>query len=144
MNMAMRNKFAQQYAVNFVETAVSEASPHKLVSMLYEGAIKNLNLAKFFIQNQDLDKKSEHINKALAIINSLRAGVDFDKGGEVAENLYSLYDYCYRRLFEASSKNNIEIISEVIELMNELNESWNLIPEDMKSISKEQIDKIKS
>jgi len=49
MNMALKNKFAQQYANNFIETAVSEATPHKLVEMLYEGAIKHLNLTKVLI-----------------------------------------------------------------------------------------------
>ncbi len=142
MNMALRNKFAQQYATNYVETAVSEATPHKLVEMLYEGALKNLNLTKVFIEQKNFEKKSEHANKTLAILNALRAGVDFDKGKEVAENLYSLYDYCYRRVFEASSKNDTQMLDEVIEHIKTLDEAWKQMPEEIKRVSKEQIDRM--
>lgn len=142
MNMAMRNKFVQQYANNYVETAVSEASPHKLVEMLYEGALKNLNLSKVFIEQKNYEKKAEFVNKALAILNSLRAGVDVEKGGEVAENLYGLYDYCYRRTLEASAKNDAEIVIEVIDHIKTLSEAWKAMPEDIKRSSKEQIEQM--
>lgn len=139
MNMALKNKFAQQYANNYVETAVSEASPHKLVAMLYEGAIKNLNLAKVFIEHKEFGKKSVHINKALSIIDALRNGVDLEVGGQVAENLYSLYDFCYRRTFEASSKNDAAMVYEVVEIIIGLNESWNQMPESVKNSSASQL-----
>lgn len=142
MNMALKNKFAQQYANNYVETAVSEATPHKLVAMLYEGALKNLNVAKFFAEKQEFAKKSEHANKALAIINSLRAGIDMDKGADVAGNLYDLYDYCYRRVFEGSSQNNIEMLIEVIDILSGLQESWNQMPDNMKAMTKDQLEKM--
>ncbi|MEA1988101.1 MAG: flagellar export chaperone FliS [Pseudomonadota bacterium] len=142
MNMALRNKFAQQYANNYVETAVSEASPHKLVEMLYEGVLKHLNLTKVFIDQKNFEKKSEHVNKALSILNALRAGVDLEKGKEVGGNLYDLYDYCYRRVFEASSQNNSDMVDEVIEHIKALDDAWKQMPEEMKRVSKEQIDRM--
>lgn len=138
MNMAMRNKFVQQYANNYVETAVTEASPHKLVEMLYDGAIKNLTLTKVFIEQKNYEKKSEASNKALAILNSLKAGVELDKGA-VAENLYALYDYCYRKTLEASAKNNPLIVDEVLEHIKGLREAWTQMPENIKRASKEQL-----
>ena len=99
MNMAMRDKFVKQYANNYVETMVSEATPHKLVDMLYEGLLKNLSISRVFIDQRNYEKKSEHINKSLQILSSLRDGVVLDKGGDVESNLYDLYDYCYRRLY---------------------------------------------
>lgn len=144
MNMAMRNKFVQQYASNFVETAVSEATPHKLVEMMYDGAIKNLTLAKVFIEQENYGKKAEHSNKVLAIINSLRDGVDMEKGGDVAENLFSLYDYCYRRVIEASSKNNVVMMDEVLDHLKTLNDAWKGMPESVKRCSKEQIASLRS
>lgn len=142
MNMAMRNKFVQQYANNYVETAVTEATPHKLVEMLYDGAIKNLTLMKVFMEKGDFAKKAEFSNKSLAIINSLRAGVDLEKGGEVGENLFALYDYCYRRVLEASSQNSLEMIDEVIGHLKGLKEAWAEMPENIKRASKEQIEKM--
>lgn len=144
MNMALRNKFAQQYASNYVETAVSEATPHKLVEMLYEGVLKHLSLTKFFIDQKNFEKKSEHSNKALSIINALRDGVDLEKGQDVGGNLYDLYDYCYRQLFKASSQNDLAVVSEVIEIMKDLSDAWKQMPEEMKRISQDQIKKLRA
>jgi len=142
MNMALKKQFVQTYANNYVETAVSEATPHKLIEMLYDGVIKNLNLAKVFIDQLNYEKKAEHVNKALAILNSLRAGVDQERGGEVAENLYDLYDYCYRTLFAASSKNDPAGVSEVLELIETVSSGWKEMPDNFKRMTKEQLDKV--
>ncbi len=142
MNMARKKQFAQQYASNYIETAVLEASPHKLIEMLYEGVLKNMNLAKVFIGQKSFSKKSEHINKALEILHALRVGVDLEKGGEVAGNLYGLYDYCYRTLLVASAKNDVTIIDEVIEHIRTVSEAWKMMPDNMKRVSKEQLAKM--
>ncbi|QKI89557.1 flagellar export chaperone FliS [Thiomicrorhabdus xiamenensis] len=139
MSYAAQNKMAQQYAKNFVETAVSEATPHKLVDMLYSGAIKNLKLAKLFIEQKQFAKKAEFSNKALAIISSLKDGVDLERGGDVAENLFSLYDYCHRTVFEATAKNDIAKIDEVIEHISGLQGAWQQMPEEIKRASKDQL-----
>ncbi|NPA72051.1 MAG: flagellar export chaperone FliS [Gammaproteobacteria bacterium] len=142
MNLALKKQFIKQYSDNYVETAVSEATPHKLVEMLYDAATRNIKLAKVFIQQGNNEKKSEHINKALAIINALRAGVDMDKGGEVAGNLFDLYDYCYRRLFEASLKNDTEVLDEILSHITSVSEAWKDMPENYRRASKAQIDQM--
>jgi len=143
MNMALKKQFIQQYANNYVETAVSEASPHKLIQMLYDGAIKNMNLAKVFMEQKNFEKKSEHINKALAILASLRGNLDIENGGDVSENLDALYGYCYQRLFQSSSKNSVEILDEVIGHIQSLSETWQLMPDNIKNASKEQLDRLR-
>jgi len=143
MNLALKRQFTKQYANNYVETAVSEATPHKLVEMLYDGAIKNMNLAKVFIGQKNYEKKAEHINKALAILNALRAGVDLKKGGDVAQNLYDLYDYCYRTLFKVSAQNDVALLDEVLGHITVVSEAWREIPDNFKRVSKEQLDKVK-
>ena len=136
--MMMQN-MAQQYANNYVETSVSEATPHKLVDMLYEGLFKNLTLVKVFIEQKNFEKKAEHMSKALAIVNSLRAGVDFDKGGDIAQNLFAIYDYAYRQLFRASANNDVTLIDEVNDLIKPLREAWSELPDTYKRANHDQI-----
>lgn len=138
----MMQNMAQQYAQNYVETSVSEATPHKLVDMLYEGLLKNLTLSKVFIEQKNYTKKAEHISKALAILNSLRVGIDFDRGGEIAQNLYGLYDFAYRQLFRASASNDHALIDEVSELIKPLREAWNELPDTYKRASNDQIQRM--
>lgn len=142
MNMALKKQFAQAYSDTYVETAVSEAGPHKLVEMLYDGAVKNINLSKVFMTQKNFEKKSEHINKTLSILISLRDGVDSKRGGEVANNLFDLYDYCYRKVFEASSKNDVEMLDEVLVHIQTVSEAWKQMPDNIKRASKEQLGRL--
>lgn len=142
MNMALKKQFAKQYASTYVETAVSEASPHKLIEMLYEGALKNMNLSKAFIEQKKFAEKAEYVNKALEILHTLRVGVDLEKGGEVAENLYGLYDYCYKRLIVASTKNDIGIVDEIMGHIRVVSDAWKQMPDNIKRVSKDQLDKL--
>ncbi len=142
MNMSMGKQFAKQYANNYVETIVSEASPHKLIQMLYEGVIKNIRITKVFIQQKNYEKKAEHVNKALSILMTLREGVDLDKGGDVAQNLYALYDYCYRQLVRASISDDVKLVDEVFEYLTDLHDAWAQMPDTYKSLSTEQIQRL--
>ena len=139
MNLAMKNKFAQQYASNYVETSVIEATPYKLVKLLYEAALKNLAVSKVFVERKDMEKKSEHVNKVIAILHGLKAGLDLEKGGDVAGNLWALYDYMIRRTFEASLKNDLEVFAEVAGLIKDLNEAWALMPENYQNLDASQV-----
>lgn len=74
-------------------------------------------------------KKSVQISKAVAIVGGLIDGVNAEKGGDIAANLMSLYEYINSRLFQASAENNTEILDEVQMLMREIKQAWDAIPE---------------
>ena len=99
---------------NYKEVEVETASGLKLVTMLYVGAIKFLNMAKEGIKNKKLDLANNNIIKAQDIITELMSSLNFD-AGEIAHNLYSLYIYMNRRLLESNIEKNIEIINQTLE-----------------------------
>lgn len=140
--MNMQKQFAQQYANTQVETSVSEATPHKLVEVLYDGVLKNLVLAKTFMQQKAYDKKAEHVNKVLAILANLRDGVDVEKGGDIAENFWAIYDYCYRTVLKASSHNNIEQMDEIFNMLKDISSAWKEMPENIKRATEDQIKRL--
>ena len=144
MSLAMRNKFAQQYANNYVETSVLEATPYKLVKLLYEAGIKHTGVIKVFVQQKNMAKKAEHVNKLISILHGLKAGLDLDSGGEVAQNLWGLYDYLVRRTFEASAKNDIVLFDEVADLLRGLNEAWGQMPVEYQGLTDEQLRKMRA
>jgi flagellar protein FliS len=135
----MKNKFAQAYANNYVETAVSEASPYKLVKLLYEAGLKNIAVIKVFIQRKDMEKKSEFVSKLTGVLYGLRGGLDLEAGGDVASNLYALYDYMIRISFQASAKNDIKKFEEVEGLLKDLNDAWAQMPMEFQKLSKSQL-----
>ena len=122
-----------------IETGVIAASPHKLIVMLYDGAIVSLLNAAQFIKNGDLPSKGHSISKAIAMIeNGLRASLDKKVGGEIAQNLDALYEYMCARLIQANLKNEIEGVQEVQNLLRDLKSAWEAISPDNKPNNNER------
>lgn len=116
------------YAQVGKETGVLAASPHKLITMLYEGAIKAIDQAAVHMAAGDIEKKGEAVAKAVQIILvGLRASLNQEAGGDLAANLDSLYDYMARRLFEANIKNDPEMLAEVRTLLLDIKGAWDEI-----------------
>ena len=119
---------AKAYARVGIETGVTTADPHKLILMLYEGALLSIAKAKVHMQRKEICAKGEAISQAISIIDQgLKASLDVKVGGKMAEKLYALYEYMCRRLLLANMKNQPEILDEVANLLRELNNAWCLI-----------------
>jgi flagellar protein FliS len=111
----------------YQETAVTTQSRGKLIVMLYDGAIKFLKLAIREIESKDPEAKGEYISKAIDIIFELNTVLDTEAGGEIAMNLRKLYLFMGKHLTEANAKQDIGKIEEVINLLEDLNQSWKVI-----------------
>ena len=116
---------AKAYANIGLETGVIAASPHQLITMLFDGAMTAILKAKNHIQNNQIAEKGEAISKAIMIIDSgLRGGLNLDKGGNLAQNLDALYSYMVQRLMEANLRNDPALLKEVYGLLNDLKSAW--------------------
>lgn len=124
----MNNKALNQYKSVDLNTAVASASPHQLISMLFRGTLEALAKAAGAIERKDIPLRTQQINKATEIIMNLRGTLDFEAGGEVAENLESLYDYMVRALMEANRNNDADKVKEVSGLVSQIAEGWSQIP----------------
>ena len=116
---------ANAYAKVGVETGVAAASPHKLIVMLFEGAMLAISSAIQHMQAGDIEAKGKAISKATAIIEEgLRASLDKRVGGEIALSLDSLYEYMTTRLMIANLKNQPKTLEEVHQLLKGLRDAW--------------------
>lgn len=122
---------ASAYQQIGVQSVVTEASPHQLINMLFDGLLKSLSSARTAMQNRNVEEKIRHISKAQRIIQEgLILGLDLEKGGELAENLLALYDYCAVKLTQANASNNVAFLDEVEHLMGPVAKSWAAIGPD--------------
>ena len=129
----MKNGY-EQYQVNQVETA----DPKQLVVMLYEGAIRFLEEALANIDNfKKYDLVNNKILRAQDIITELMVSLDMDKGGEIADNLLSLYLYMKKELLEANIKKERESVERVIKMFRELLDAWKQIDSKAGVVKKE-------
>ncbi len=116
------------YAKIGIETGVLAANPHKLIIMLYEGAITACHSAIGHMQKKDILNKSAMLSKAIMIIESgLRLSLNKNAGGEIAVSLDALYAYMSGRLYSANIRNQPELVLEVIKLLTELKGAWEAI-----------------
>jgi flagellar protein FliS len=121
----MNTYATQAYKSVSVNTAVDGANPHKLILMLYDGLLRHLRLGKAHMQRGDLGAKATSLSKAISIIDQgLRASLDDDKGGDIANNLRMVYDYAERQLVHANARNDVPTIDEVINLFEPLRAAW--------------------
>jgi flagellar protein FliS len=111
---------------SYKETQIKTATPGKLVVMLYEGAVKFINLALELMakKHAGFEKVSNFIIKAQDIVTELMVSLDFEKGGQIAKNLFGLYLYMNRRLIEANIQKDSVILTEIKKLLTELRAAW--------------------
>jgi flagellar protein FliS len=111
----------------YKDAAITTQNKGRLIVLLYEGAIKFMQLAIREIEAGNDGEKGRYIGRAQDIISELNAVLNTEAGGEIATNLRNLYLFMNRRLSEANVKRDASMIREVITLMEELTEGWKQI-----------------
>jgi flagellar protein FliS len=129
----------QAYQRVNTQTSITDADPHKLIQLLYAGALERINMAKARMQVKDFEGKGKLISKAIEIVGGLRSFLDFEKGGDLAVRLESLYDYMERTLFEANAKNDVTKLDEVADLLRSIKDGWDGIREEAISLQKQAV-----
>jgi len=108
-----------------VETGVSGADPHKLIAMLYDGAVSAIAEARGALQRGDIEAKGRAIGHAVRIVEEgLRSALNRKDGGELATNLNNLYVYVGARLTHANLRNDDAALKECHELISGLRDAW--------------------
>lgn len=122
-----RNPY-EAYSKTSLESEVAQASPHKLILMLFDGLLSAIKQAKTHMEAKRIAEKGMALSKAVAILEEgLRSSLDKEVGGELAENLDALYEYCSDRLIEANLKNKPELLDEVVKLLIPIRDAWETI-----------------
>ena len=114
------SRFRKEYRHNEIATS----SQGRLIIMMYEGAVKFVNLAIEGVDNKDLSKKGIYINKAHDIINELSLALDMKKGGEIAQKLESLYQFILHQLTLANIKSDRKALESILNVLTPLLEAW--------------------
>lgn len=128
MFSAHNPRAANAYQRINVETSMHTIDQHQLVSLLYEGALGAIATARGAMARGDILGKCNAVSKAVRIIEEgLSTALDKVDGGELAENLGALYDYCVRRLILANARNDDAMMQEVMRLIEPVALGWNEI-----------------
>jgi flagellar protein FliS len=126
--MRAYSKFAESYGSVQVVTGVATADNIQLIQMLFDGLTESLSSAKGHIQNNAIEEKSKALTRAGRIVVGLQGALDFERGGELAQNLNELYSYVTRRLFHVNAYNDLVVLEEVQSLIQDIAQAWKTLP----------------
>lgn len=122
------NNRLSAYKTNNVNTA----DRGKLVIMIYDHCIKHCKQAIEAMNAGNVEQRTKSIFKAQDGITELMCSLDYEKGGEVAKNLYRLYDFYNRHLTDANLKNEVAHVKDVLNMLQELRNAWSVAIENVR------------
>jgi flagellar secretion chaperone FliS len=134
--MYSQNRAAQYHAVRS-HGQVADASPARLVQVMFEHILSNLAIAQGCMERisnnlpyADVVAKGKAMGKAVRLIGQLDASLNMEQGGQIAENLHNLYLYMLGRLTTANMHNDAQIVIEVSNLVRKIKTGWDQIVKD--------------
>lgn len=128
MFTAYSDRTANAYKRINVETSMNSPDQHKLVGLLFEGVLSSIAVARGAMARGDVLAKVNAATKAIRILEEgLGTGLDKVDGGELAQNLGDLYEYCVRQITLANLRNDDSLLAEVTNLITPIAKGWNEI-----------------
>ncbi|MEF1327963.1 flagellar export chaperone FliS [Vibrio sp. M260121] len=107
-----------------LDAQAASANPHQLVVMLIDGLLDEIERIRGHLAASRLEAKGVSINKCMNILIGLSSALDDENGGEIAENLRQLYDFCQVELYYASTQNDAARLDNVERVMGNVREGW--------------------
>ena len=107
-----------------LDAQAASANPHQLVVMLIDGLLDEIERIRGHLAASRLEAKGVSINKCMNILIGLSSALDDENGGEIAENLRQLYDFCQIELYYTSVQNDATRLDNVERVMGNIREGW--------------------
>jgi flagellar protein FliS len=108
-----------------VETSMHTIDQHQIIVLLFDGLLREIARARGALTRQDVPAKCEAIARAMRILEEgLITGLDMVDGGEIAQNLSALYNYCLHQLVMANAKSDDALLQEVYTLIEQIAQGW--------------------
>lgn len=106
---------------------IEGASPHQLVQVMYEELLKALDAMAVATRRGDLAQRNARQARALAILTGLETSLDFEKGGEIARGLVTIYREARRLLVAAGREGDADKIGQARDMLSEIASAWDSI-----------------
>ncbi|NLY84924.1 MAG: flagellar export chaperone FliS [Tissierellia bacterium] len=114
----------------YKQNTVLTATPEELTLMLYEGAIKFMKIAKYSIENRDMERAHSSLIRAQDIILELNYSLDMNY--EISKDFRSLYNFIHEKLVDANINKDIKSIDDALEITNEMKDTWKEVMKQIK------------
>jgi flagellar protein FliS len=119
----------KQYVDNDIAGKTANLDPHKIITEVLKELKKNMETLAYSIDNEPTVSsiKSKSFSKSITAIYILQSSLDFEKGGEIATNLYNLYEFCKSGIMKGFTKRDSQLIYDAIPPIDEILDGWKQI-----------------
>lgn len=123
------NASIKQYINDDIAGKTTNLNPHKIIEEVLKDLKKNMETLAYSIDNEPVisSVKSNSFSKSLTGIYILQSSLNFDEGGEIAENLYSIYEFAKEGIMKGFTKRDSKLIYDAIPPINEILDGWKQI-----------------
>ena len=119
-------------AAAYRRNAILTASPEKVIKLLYDGAIQNLERSRIGLSDSSTSHSADvgiALGKAISIIGELKSALNHEVGGEIAQNLELLYEFSTDQISEANISRTAAPVNNTLQVLRTLKEGWDgIIP----------------
>ncbi len=122
--MQHQTRAIRSYGSVHAASSLAGARGAQLTQMLFDGLVDAMVALRGHILHQSVQGKSVQVNKVQRIVIGLLSSLDFERGGEIANNLDELYRYVLRRLVHVHAFNDVAALDEITDLMREIRDAW--------------------
>ena len=119
----------RQYVESDIQAKVTNTSPHKIIEQILIELKRHMETLAYSIDNEPIVSsiKSNAFSKSLTAIYILQSSLDFENGGEIAENLFNLYEFCKSGIMKGFTTKNSKLIYDAIPPIEEILDGWKQI-----------------
>ena len=133
-SFARKSSLAAYHSVS-VHGSVANADPHGMVQMLMDAATERMVTARSCIERGEIARKASLLHSCVTLIAELRGSLNIAEGGPLAQNLSALYEYMTRQLLMANVESDVQKITEVLGLLNEIRGAWIAIGPEVRKVA---------
>ncbi len=124
MDISINSSPTNVYAEVGRRSQIEGASPHKLIEILLQNAVKHIKIARASFDSGEVELRGSSLVKVTEIVSYLRVSLDLDNGGEIAANLQGLYAYIEQQLVTAHADGNLSVVDHVSAILTDLLDTW--------------------
>ena len=120
------NASMKHYIKDDIAGKTSSLNPHKIIEEVLKDLKKNMETLAYSIDNEPVISsiKSNSFSKSLTAIYILQSSLNFEKGEEIAQNLYNIYEFCKESIMKGFTKRNSKLIYDTIPPIEEILDGW--------------------
>ncbi len=111
-------------AANYRELEILSASPERLVVIVFDALVVQLERARIGTERNDLELQVAGLTKARAILGELLATLDFEKGGDVADRLAELYQFMLVELMDVGQRGDLAMMRRLASIASQLRDGF--------------------